>query len=250
MLSANVVYPGREDPTEWSPSTVFKFAGGVEARHRRLHDRVDAGRRVPGEPRPVRGPAGHPGGQRRGGEALPTRPTRSSPSGTRARTPGTVTDPTGPLIDIADGVAERRRGDRRPQRPPGRRAAPERRARDREPRQGHPLHADAPRDRPGQGRRRLQDGRLPQAVEHRPDAGPGDPGEDRRAERSAGADPQRADRRRRRRRSRAPTSAATPPGGLCESLVGNVVTDAMRDDVQRDRRAVRDHELGRPPRPT
>ena len=37
-------------------------------------------------------------------------------------------------------------------------------------------------------------------------------------------------------------------GRLCESLVGNVVTDAMRDDVQLDRRAVRDHELGRPPR--
>ena len=49
-------------------------------------------------------------------------------------------------------------------------------------------------------------------------------------------------------RSRAPTSAAAATGRTCESLVGNVVTDAMRTTLQRDRRAVRDHELGRPPR--
>ena len=40
-----------------------------------------------------------------------------------------------------------RRRHRRPQRPPGQRAPPERRARHREPRQGHPVHPDAARHR-------------------------------------------------------------------------------------------------------
>ena len=88
---------------------------------------------------------------------------------------------------------------------------------------------DAHRDRPGQRRRRLQDGRLPQAVGHRRHARPGDPGEDRRAERAAGADPRHV-RSAARRRSipRADQCGDGPTGGTCESLVGNVVTDAMR----------------------
>ena len=163
---------------------------------------------------------------------------------------GTVTDPTGPLIDIADGVqgVDVVIGDH------------------------NDLQVDALRPNgvlvtenrgkgirftrvrivlgPGQGRRRLQDGRLPQAVRHRRHARSGDPGEDRRSERAAGADPRTSRSARRRRRSRAPTSAATRPDGRCESLVGNVVTDAMRTTYSRHRRAVRDHELRRPPRPT
>ena len=37
-------------------------------------------------------------------------------------------------------------------------------------------------------------------------------------------------------------------GRLCKSLIGNVVTDSMRDRLRLDRRAVRDHEFGRPAR--
>ena len=133
---------------------------------------------------------------------------------------GRVTDPTGPLVDIADGVqgVDVVIGDHNDLQVDAR--APERRARDREPRQGHPLHAHPDGGRPGQGRRRLQDGRLPQAVERRRHARPGDPGEDRRPERAAGADPRTSRSARRRRRSRAPTSAATRTGRTCESLVG------------------------------
>ncbi len=45
---------------------------------------------------------------------------------------------------------------------------------------------------------------------------------------AAAADPRHGDRERDEGRSRAPTSAVGSDGRLCESLVGNVVTDAMR----------------------
>ena len=48
-------------------------------------------------------------------------------------TAGTLTNPTGPLIDLADSVTERRRGDRRPHRLPGADDPAERRARHGEP---------------------------------------------------------------------------------------------------------------------
>ena len=185
--------PGRHDAAGVVEVDGARPRARREARRRRLHHRVDARDRLPGEPRPVRGPARRPGGQRRGGGAR-ERNRRDPRPRARGGFVGHGRQPVGPADRHRRQRHQRRRGDRRPQRRPGRRAARERCPRDREPRQGHPLHAHAPRDRPGQRRRRLQDGRLPQAVEHRPDAGPGDPGQDRRAERTAGADPRHADR--------------------------------------------------------
>ena len=57
VLSSNVVFPDGKYPKEWKPSTMFKLPGRRQARGRRLHDRVDTGSRVPGQPRPVPGPA-------------------------------------------------------------------------------------------------------------------------------------------------------------------------------------------------
>ena len=98
---------------------------GVEARRRRLHDRVDArasSSRATLDPFQVA--ARRAGGQRRGGEARQARPTRSSRSATRARPAGTVDRPDrARSIDIADSVPNVDVGDRRPQRPPGRLAA-------------------------------------------------------------------------------------------------------------------------------
>ena len=110
MLSANVVDPDGKTPEEWSPSTVFDFGHGVEGRRRRLHDRVDARDRLPGQPRSVPGPArssrrstprrrgspkevdaivaiGHEGATRHGRR---TRPARSSTSPTASRTSTSV----------------------------------------------------------------------------------------------------------------------------------------------------------------
>ena len=104
VLSSNVVYPDGQVPE------------GVAA--------VD-GVQVPRRRRPRRSSASRPSRRRascsratsirsRCGRSIPAvnaavqgccrTPTRSSRSATRARTAGTVTDPTGPLIDIADGV--------------------------------------------------------------------------------------------------------------------------------------------------
>ena len=74
---------------------------------------------------------------------------------------------------------------------------------------------------------------LPQAVGHRADPRSSDPGRDRRAERGARADP-----RTRRSGSRPKPipradQCGNDVGRLCESLVGNVVTDAMRERTSR-----------------
>ena len=63
-------------------------------------------------------------------------------------TAGTLTSPTGPARRPGQRRVERRRRDRRPHRPAGADDDAERRAHDREPEQGPPLHARAPRDRP------------------------------------------------------------------------------------------------------
>ena len=86
---------------------------------------------------------------------------------------------------------------------------------------------DRHRHRGRQGRRRLQDRRFPQAMDHRPDPGPGDPGRDRRTQRRAGADPRDPDRESTKGIPRADQCGAAD-GRLCESLVGDLVTDAMR----------------------
>ena len=102
VLSANVVYPDGKYPKEWQPSTMFKFPGGVDSGS--SASRPSRRRsRVPGQPRPVPGPPGDPGGQRRGGGAAKQADAVVA-LGHEGANAGTVTDPTGPLIDIADGV--------------------------------------------------------------------------------------------------------------------------------------------------
>ena len=105
-------------------------------------------------------------GQRRGGEARQEgrRDRRDRPPGRNRR------DAHRP--DRAAGRPrrrrlERRRRDRRPHRPPGLTTRSNGVLVTENREQGHPLHAGPARDRPGQGGRRLQDGRLPQAVGHR-----------------------------------------------------------------------------------
>ena len=220
--------PEREDADRsGQPSTVFNFGHGVKLGIVGFTTESTPGIVFPGNLGPFEVRPVDPGGQRRGGEARQEgrRDRRARPRGCNRRDGHR---PDRSAHRHRGRRPERRRRDRRPQRPPGRRAAPERRARHREPGQGHPLHADPDRGRARQGGRRLQDGRLPQAVDDRRHARRGDPGEDRRPERPARADPRHPDRRCDEGRSRAPTSAATATGRTCESLVGDVVTDAMR----------------------
>ena len=155
-------------PAEWSPSHVFKFGGGVEARHRRLHERSTC-RRSSSRATSIRSrstdspPRSMPRRRRLGQadrrdrrhrprgrdrrDARPARPVRSSTSPTASRT-STRSSATTPTCRSTRDALERRPGDREPQ-------------------QGPPLHPGAARHRPRQGRRRLQDRRLPQAVGHR-----------------------------------------------------------------------------------
>ena len=74
---------------------------------------------------------------------------------------------------------------------------------------------------------RVQDGGLPQAVDDRRHPRPGDPGRDRRPEHVAAADPRHGHRPVERRRVpiRRLWQHRRP---ACESLVGNITTDAMR----------------------
>ena len=126
-------------------------------------------------------------------------------------TAGTLTDPTGPLVDLADAVSnvDVVIGDHTDQqvlttRPNGVLVTENR---------SKGLRFTRVRlvDRPGQGGRRLQDGRLPQAVRHRHHARRGDPGEDRRPERAARADLQHGGRQVDGRRSRGPTRVRRRP---------------------------------------
>ena len=162
------------------------------ARCRRLHDRVDAGRRLPGQPRPLPGAAGSSGCQQRG-ERPQEQDGRDRRSRPRGRDRWHRHRPDRSAHRHRGRAQERRRRHRRPQRPPGQCASPERRARRREQGQGPPVHACPPADR-RERPCRLQDGRLPQAVEHRRHARSGDSGRDRQADGAAGADSRPADR--------------------------------------------------------
>ena len=103
---------------------------------------------------------------------------------------------------------------------------------DGEPQQGPPLHARAARDRPGEGGRRLQDGRLPQAVGT--SASRPTPRSRRRSTSSTRSCAPIFSTRGRQvdgghpagRRVRGTTGRSD--GRACESLVGDLVTDAMR----------------------
>ena len=200
----------------------------------------------PGQPRSVRGPAGRFRRSTPRRRSSTRRSTRSSHWDTRARTTARSRI-RGAAHRHRRRRRERRCRDRRPQRLPGRRRAAERRARDRESRQGHPHHADQARDRAREGRRRLQDGRLPPAVDGRHDARRGDPGKARRAQRRTRSDPRDQDRRlhegdsARRPVRHGQRPDLRVPGRRCRDRL-----DAS--GVCGHRRQVRDHELRRPPR--
>ena len=95
--------PGRHDAAGVVEVDGARPRARREARRRRLHHRVDARDRLPGEPRPVRGPARRPGGQRRGGGAREGTDAILA-LGHEGASSGTVDNPSGPLIDIADNV--------------------------------------------------------------------------------------------------------------------------------------------------
>ena len=195
FVSSNVVDAAGNTPAEWSKSHIFDLGRDMRVGFVGFTN-DDASTLVkPGSFDPVPGAARQPDrlGQcrgrtdRRGHE----RDRRDGPLRSDRRD---AHEPDRAAGEPRRRRLQRRRGDRRPHRLPGPRDPAERRARHREPQQGPPLHARPARDRPGRAGRRLQDGRLPQAVEHRPDARRGDPGQDQRAEHAAAADPGHASR--------------------------------------------------------
>ncbi len=213
LISANVVQPDGTTPTGWTPSKVIDFGHGVKVGFvgfttESTPEVVFPGNLDPLEVRPVI-PAVNAEAAK-----LDKKVDAIVALGHEGATGGTISDPTGDLIVTRGQRPERGRRDRRPRRSAGHLQAVERRARDREPRQGHPLHADSDRRRPRQGGRRLQDGRLPQAVDDRRHPECRDPGEDRRAQRTARTDPRHADRLVcDEGRSRGPTGAVAARAG-------------------------------------
>jgi 2',3'-cyclic-nucleotide 2'-phosphodiesterase (5'-nucleotidase family) len=103
VLSSNVVYPDGTTPPEWSPSTTFKFPGGVKLGLVGFTTESTPGIVFPGnldpfEVRPVV-PAVNAEAAR-----LAKKMDAIVALGHEGATGGTVSDPTGPLVDIADSV--------------------------------------------------------------------------------------------------------------------------------------------------
>jgi 2',3'-cyclic-nucleotide 2'-phosphodiesterase (5'-nucleotidase family) len=103
MLSANVVFANGTTPPEWSPSTVFKFDHGVQLGIVGFTTESTPGIVFPGNLGPV--------------QVRPVVPAVNTAAaefrkqvdavvalGHEGATGGTVTEPTGPLVDIADHV--------------------------------------------------------------------------------------------------------------------------------------------------
>ena len=187
FISANVVDSNGKTPEEWSKSWKFDIAGGTAARLRRLHQRRRPVPRQAGQLRPVRRTAAQFDRcrQRRGREDRRSRSTAIIAIGHLGATGGTLTAPTGPLLDLADGVSnvDVVVGDHTDQQVLTTRSngvlVTENRSKG--------LRFTRIRIVLGAGKRRhrLQDRGLPQAVGHRRDAGRRDPGQDRRSERGA-----------------------------------------------------------------
>jgi len=101
ILSANVVFPNGQTPAEWSRSTTFKFdgikVGVVGFTTEATPDLLFPGRLGPFEVRPVL-PAINAEADRLRDSGIKT----IIGLGHEGATGGTVSDPTGPLVDIAD----------------------------------------------------------------------------------------------------------------------------------------------------
>ena len=194
MISSNVVFPNGQTPAEWSKSVVFNIGGGQKLAFVGFTTESTPEVVFPGNlgPFEFRSIADDRQCRSRKIGQVDRRDRRAR---ARRRNGWHGHEPDGSVDRPGRQRRQRRRGHRRSQRPAGRLPAFERRPGHGEPRQGPALYAHAPRGRSRQCRRGLQDRRLPQAVGHRPDAGPGDPGRDRRPDGPARADPQRENRR-------------------------------------------------------
>ena len=128
MISANVVFPNGQDAGRVVERRHVFNRDGIKLGRGRLHHRGHAGLLFPGRLGPFQVATGRPGRERRGGSAASQGADVDRRARTRGRQRRHVTEPTGPLIDIADNVDRRRRGHRRSQRPPGERGTAERRA--------------------------------------------------------------------------------------------------------------------------
>ena len=104
MISSNVVFPNGADTGGMVEVGRVQPRRRPEDRVRRLHDRIHARGRLPGQPRTLRVPA--PSCDSVNAEAA--RIAKSTDVivalGHEGATAGSVTNPTGPLIDLADGV--------------------------------------------------------------------------------------------------------------------------------------------------
>ena len=178
MISSNVVFPNGQTPAEWSKSVVFNIGGGQKLAFVGFTTESTPEVVFPGNLGPFEFLT-HPDDRQCRSRQVGQVDRRDRRPRARGRNGRHGHQPDGSVDRPRRRRSQRRRGHRRPQRPAGRLPALERRPGHGEPRQGPPVHADAPRGRHRQGRRRLQDRRLPQAVGHRPGAGSGDPGRDR-----------------------------------------------------------------------
>ena len=188
-----------------------------------------------GRPRPVPGRRSGRRDQRRGGAAARRRSRRGRRLRSHGRDRRHLTNPTGPVITPPTRRDRRRCRHRRPHRRPGADDPAERRAGGREPQQGRLLHPRPPCRRHHDRQGRLQDRRLPPAVDDRRHHGSiprSRPGSTNCTPNSqpvlgtligqASVPIPRAD------------SCGTEIGRTCESLIGNVVTDAIRTTYDAD----------------
>ena len=107
FVSANVVDADGNTPAEWSQSHVFDARARRQARLRRLHERrrADADQARLRSIRSTCRSATRRRGQRRGRCASTTRTDAIVAMGHDGATGGTLTSPTGPLVDLADNVS-------------------------------------------------------------------------------------------------------------------------------------------------
>ena len=227
MISSNVVFPNGQTPPEWSKSKVFDVGGGIKVGFVGFTtvstpNVVFPGNLGPFEVRPLL-PAVN-------AEAAKLANTTDVivALGHEGATSGTITNPSGPLIDLADGVVnvDAVIGDHNDLQVNSLRSNGVLVTENR----GKGLRFTRMRIVIGPGKDgvvyKTADFHKPWTIGLTPD--PGDPGRDRRAQ------------RRSWRRSSGPRSGRRPSaipradqcgrgdGRLCESLVGDLVTDAMR----------------------
>ena len=243
FVSSNIVDANGNTPAEWKKSQTFNFPDGVEVAIVGFsNDDIPSFTR-PGALDPFHVANSLDPGQCRGGQGR-QEANAVVAIGHLGATDGTLTTPTGPLLDLANGVAnvDVVVGDHTDQQalttPPNGVLVTENRSK------GLRFTRIRIVDRHRQRRRRLQDGRLPQAVGHRRHAGRGHPGQDQRAQRAARADLQHLVGKSTKIIPRA--DAVRPPNGPELRVVHR--RPRHRRDPQCLRHGLRAHQLRRPAR--